>query len=141
MRIGFTGTSDGMTRIQAEVFSRTLLDLNPTEFHHGDCVGADTQAHDRASSISSIKIVLHPPINPQARSFCKLRPTDESFVRKEYLVRNRDIVDCTECLLATPGQMTEILRSGTWSTVRYARKQKKMLIIIFPDGTVNEDNR
>jgi len=38
-----------------------------------------------------------------------------------YLSRNRAIVDETEMLIATPAEFTEQQRSGTWSTVRYAR--------------------
>jgi len=46
MKIGFTGTRDGMTQHQKEQFVLAMQDLSPSEFHHGDCKGADAEAHD-----------------------------------------------------------------------------------------------
>ena len=43
------------------------------------------------------------------------------------------LVDACEVLLATP-KGPEKLRSGTWATVRYARKVGKRIVIIEPDG-------
>jgi hypothetical protein len=40
-KIGFTGTKDGMTDPQKSTL-RDLLDGGSGEFHHGDCVGAET---------------------------------------------------------------------------------------------------
>lgn len=51
--------------------------------------------------------------------------------------RNHDIVDATEWLIATPKKFEEI-RSGTWATVRYAKKVKKPVTIIWPDGSIEE---
>ena len=34
----------------------------------------------------------------------------------------------------------EILRSGTWATIRYARKKSKKVMLIFPDGTMTKEN-
>ena len=56
--------------------------------------------------------------------------------RKPYLDRNKDIVLETQTLVATPAETTEQLRSGTWSTVRYARKLKRPAVLILPDGTI-----
>jgi hypothetical protein len=38
--------------------------------------------------------------------------------------------------LACPRGYTEELRSGTWATIRYARKTGVPYVIIFPDRTV-----
>lgn len=35
MRIGFTGTRDGMTKIQADVVAACVRELRPSELHHG----------------------------------------------------------------------------------------------------------
>ncbi len=135
--VGFTGTSDGLTRRQHESLIGVFELLNPTEFHHGDCFGADTQSHEVALKFRNhIKIVIHPPIDPKARTFCQTREGDVILDKKEYLDRNHDIVDACSVLIATPGTMGEVLRSGTWATVRYARKQKRTLHIVFPDGSV-----
>lgn len=39
---------------------------------------------------------------------------------------------------AAPKDFKEELRSGTWATIRYAVKQQKRVIIIFPDGSTGE---
>ena len=67
-------------------------------------------------------------------TYCK---TTEVYMRKPkpYLERNKDIVDETGLLIATP-KGEEIVRSGTWSTIRYARKNHKKIIIIMPNGNL-----
>ncbi len=52
------------------------------------------------------------------------------------LDRNKKLVDDGEILVATPAELNEERRSGTWSTIRYARKTDKPIIIIFPNGHV-----
>jgi hypothetical protein len=75
-------------------------------------------------------------------------PTSEKYVRKELLAldlecdevreakhpleRNHDIVDQTDFMIAAPFTESEVLRSGTWSTIRYARKQGKEVYIFTP---------
>jgi predicted Rossmann fold nucleotide-binding protein DprA/Smf involved in DNA uptake len=51
-------------------------------------------------------------------------------------VRNKVIVRETEILIAVPAETMEQHRSGTWSTVRYARKLERAVCIIRPDGTL-----
>lgn len=104
--------------------------------HHGDCIGADADFH-RLAELNGLKTHGHPPINSSKRAFCKFDVIEEP---KEYLDRNKDIVDAVDWMIFTPETKEEVLRSGTWSTVRYARKQKKPYIIVFPDGSV-EDKR
>lgn len=43
-------------------------------------------------------------------------------------------------LIAFPPSKEEITRSGTWSTIRYARKCHKSLIIVYPDGQTITEN-
>jgi len=131
--IGFTGTQQGMTTEQKKtlVFLMKHFNFEVSEVHHGDCIGSDAEFHEEAIKIG-LPVVLHPPIKDDKRAFCK--GYIESFPKKDYLVRNRDIVDNSDVLLAAPKSSTEELRSGTWSTIRYARKKKKLVIIIFPNG-------
>lgn len=127
MKIGFTGTRKGMSAVQKvevrglvrEMFK--TLDTN-FQFHHGDCVGADAEFHEIVSDFQPSVIVIHPPINPRARAFCCSK---HIMPEKPYLNRNRDIVDACDVLIAAPKSTREELRSGTWTTVRYARKRGK----------------
>ena len=138
MKVGMTGTQNGASEHQKvqmyKFFEQYADDLSG--FHHGDCIGADCDA-DVIAKNAGIPIVLHPPSNASKRAFCEggtVRP------ERDYLKRNKDIVDETDMLLAIP-EGAEKLRSGTWSTVRYARKQGKLVLIIWPDGeTTTEKN-
>jgi hypothetical protein len=130
---GFTGTRQGMTAEQKSAL-RNLLDGGTGEFHHGDCIGADSEAHDIADECG-YGIILHPPTNYSERAW---REVPRHMMRPErpYLDRNRNIVRETASLIAAPAEPEEQLRSGTWSTVRFARKQGKPVFLILPDGTV-----
>lgn len=134
MKIGFTGTRQGLTDAQI-IFLSNILSSIPVihEFHHGDCVGADQTVHKLISQFGNPWIVGHPPIDPKFRAFTRCHETREPL---PYLKRNHNIVDDTQRLLACPRGMNEVIRSGTWATIRYARKQNKLIKIIFPDGTV-----
>lgn len=128
---GFTGTQQGMTPDQKRVFRKLIEVLGPVNFHHGDCMGADYNAHLIARELG-MYIVLHPPKNQMKRAFCDADIEREA---KEYLDRNHDIVDDSDIMFATPSG-PEVLRSGTWATIRYARKKGKPLFIIYPDGHI-----
>lgn len=129
MVIGFTGTSKGMDPYQKQKVLELLRELKPDLVRHGDCVGADTEFHQIASSLN-ISTCIHPPDNDSKRSFCK---SDSILPAKPYLNRNKDIVSMSNLLIATPETAKEVLRSGTWSTVRYAKRVDKEVIICNPD--------
>lgn len=140
MKIGFTGTQTGMCKEQKTMLYNILTELmkdedKPTEFHHGDCIGADKEAHDIVQLIGGMDIIIHPPTNDKKRAFC------EGYARranpKPYLERNRRIVDSVDLLLVAPKEQQETLRSGTWSTYRYAKQRNVGRIVILPRS---EDN-
>lgn len=126
-RVGFTGTQHGMSDAQKD-FLRELLHAPGTELHHGDCVGADEEADEIARSLGC-KIVVHPPSDPKKRAFCA-QPGDTVWEERHYLERNVDIVDATRELVAAPLTDREQLRSGTWATVRYARKTGRKVTVL-----------
>jgi hypothetical protein len=137
MRVGFTGTENGMTVAQKQCFVYLLGSLNQplTEFHHGDCIGADAQAHDLVVEHYSTKIVIHPPIISDKRAF-KVTGNPTLMPCFDYMKRNLHIVVFTDLLIATPRQPDEVLRSGTWATVRRAKKARKQIRVIRPDGGI-----
>jgi hypothetical protein len=57
-----------------------------------------------------------------------------------YLARDDNIVAETDVLVATPAQTTEVMRgSGTWATIRYARRREKPRILIWPNGSATKE--
>lgn len=133
MKFGFTGTQNGMTEAQVNSFNKFVSKIS--EFHHGDCIGSDEQAHNLIRDFNpKIKIILHPPTNSSKRAYCK---ADEQRERKSYLERNKEIVNEIDYLIATPSGQ-EVLRSGTWSTIRYAKSQSKKIFIINPNGDIEK---
>lgn len=142
INIGFTGTQEGMTPAQSQtVFDEMMLygqdpDDWVAEAHHGLCVGADEQFHRLLSYMhKSLVVHGHPPINRSKVANCDV---DVMHPPLEYLARNREIVEACTVLFAAPkGQ--EALRSGTWSTVRYARRIGKPIRIVWPDGISSFD--
>ena len=134
MKVGFTGTQKGMTPEQ-KARVRSFLKaahLGHAEFHHGDCVGADAEAHDIARE-EGYRIVIHPPSDDKKRAF---KEGDYSFPLEPYLDRNEAIVRSTDIMLATPSTNREVQRSGTWSTIRRARTLRRAAIIVYPSGEV-----
>lgn len=109
--------------------------LYERKVHSGDCIGADKEFHDIAKSLGHWS-VGHPPLNFYKRAFCDF---DEERRPQEFLVRNKIIVDESDQLIATPKGFVEELRSGTWSTIRYARKNVTSIVIVWPDGRVTEE--
>lgn len=137
---GFTGTGQGMTKPQREALLRamqvhTLGWTLPIVGHHGDDAGADTEFHNLCRDLGW-RVVLHPPSNPRRRGFCQ---ADESRPTKPYLDRNDDIVAESQAMFAAPLTMAEELRSGTWATIRRARKAGRPLIIVWRDGSVTKE--
>jgi hypothetical protein len=130
--VGFSGTQDGMTFEQIQRVDYTLEDkLMIMRAHHGDCIGGDEQFH-KLSRLNGLLVIGHPPINSSKRAFCDF---DEERVPEEYLVRNKLIVDESDSMIFAP-KGEEELRSGTWSTVRYAKKNEVPGTIVWPDGMV-----
>lgn len=137
MKIGFTGTREGMTfeqkRSLASILSWYASHENAKEFHHGNCVGADEEAARIADSYQYVT-VSHPSTLIEYDSRYE---SDVTLLRKPPLKRNQDIVRECEIVIATPKERTEpapLRGQGTWSTVRYARKRDVKCIIIWPDG-------
>jgi len=131
---GFTGSRRGLTKIQRKALHQVMEPLTGW-WHHGDCRGGDAESHKIALSLGLL-VELHPPANPNYRARCEgatiVRPVTD------FLERNHDIVDATERLIAAPFEMKEMLRAGTWATVRYGRSLGRPITLIFPDGTTTE---
>lgn len=135
MSIGFTGTRAGMTPRQMDAVISILDRGNISEFHSGDCVGADHQAWWIATTLGW-RTIGHPPINPAKRAWCKF---DSVYPTKSYPVRNRDIaIASTGRLIAAPKRFKEELYSGTWQTIGMAYKLYRRVTIVWPNGEISD---
>ena len=139
VHIGFTGTRAGMTSTQMKTFQRIIGRYAGVVLHHGDCLGADENAH-RLVTVSGGRVEIWPPDKDAARAYLHLvRPKQVLKVHEvaPYLERNRSIVENTEFLIAVPHTRHMTYRgSGTWYTFRYARDMGKKIRLILPSGRV-----
>jgi hypothetical protein len=154
MILGFTGTQNGMNEFQRKKFNEFIQQFDPDELHHGDCIGADLDAHYAfinyhiKTDTKDRTIVIHPPDNPKKRAFAD-RLTKYNFIRDKlinckhnitleirnidsYRDRNEQIVKASDIVIAAPKEMEHSLRSGTWMTIRYCWHNKKQVVIIPP---------
>lgn len=132
-KIGFTGTRAGLTPEQRKSLYDYLCGYHPwdTEFVHGDCVGADAEAHGIATELGLVT-VAYPSYHDDVRAFCAATIVKE---RNPPKARDILIVVHTDFLIACPRGRDEELRSGTWFTIRQAKKHGKKIFMIYPDGT------
>ena len=133
MKVGFTGTQDGMTDDQVTLIVEIVSELTEmAEMHHGDCIGADEQFFTIVRTLlPDVQITGHLPEDESKRAFCE---SDVECKPLPYLDRNKNIVAEADVLFVIPKGSNETLRSGTWATVRHARKVGVPRAIIWPDG-------
>lgn len=124
MILGVTGSRKPRHEPLCEKLFNFIQDKGVTELHHGDCTGWDHQAFMVADWLC-IKTVAHPPDNDIMRADTK---SSVVLPPKPYLERNKDIVNASDFLIAVPDG-PERQRSGTWSTVRYAKHVGKRGVI------------
>lgn len=143
LHIGVTGSRAGVSYKQLRTFGQIIMchvmvEYLPVFLHHGDCFGADEIAHDWAKA-SWFSVIIHPPDDDRLRAFRKTKP-EWMRTPKPYIERNHDIVDESHVLVAMPDG-EEHLKSGTWATVRYARKVGRPIFIAMPDGKLLMEGR
>jgi hypothetical protein len=125
MKLGFTGSSHrGWTIQQRDRVLEVLEEYRPIVVH-GACIKCDDLLDNLAYSMGLTRVVFpsdHP--TKSALTTCVARGGDIIVARDPLpmLVRNRLIVHSSWRLIATPSSRHEVVRSGTWMTVRYARK-------------------
>jgi hypothetical protein len=121
MDIGFTGTRKGMSNAQKRTLEILLYAMSDdgeadNVLHHGGEAHSDTEAAEIATGRFTHTRRHHPA----------------SKASKDLLGRNRDIVDASAILIAAPDSLLERIRSGTWYTVRYARRAGVPVILLDP---------
>lgn len=125
-RVGFTGSRHGLSLAQRQQLVYALEWIGQGdgvrgEFHHGD--GADANGGDESADRQAAKLAYqkgwevhaHPPAARTAEAM---------------LARNRVVVGSCSLLIAAPETDKEVLRSGTWATVRYARHAELPVLLL-----------
>jgi len=135
--IGFSGTRKGMSFKQKSDFGDWLMENHEmvTEFHHGMCIGADTEAHEIVRlGFANIKIHGHPGF-PEDHATRGVKDADVDILHPILapLTRNLEIVHGTRLMFFAP-TFPEKQRSGTWATLRFCRR-KKLPIVVLARGT------
>lgn len=141
MIIGFSGTQKGMTEFQKENLKMLLDKFKVTEFVHGDCIGADSQANDIALDLGCNKFTIFPSNIHKKRAWkfnsdkdlnkkWLLSLVDGNLVRWGTILppleRNALIVQHSEILIACPKEHRHTIQSGTWATIRRGWKKAKL---------------
>ena len=134
IEIGFTGTQDGISEERLNDIGKIIADYHADYervwLHHGACLGADTQVHSKYFN-KVHAVIVHPPVIQDKQGVWPiggLEPNTYWRTPYDYLVRNRHIVRECDVLIAAPATPNEVLRSGTWATIRYARKIGREII-------------
>lgn len=142
MDIGFTGSRHGMQPMQiAKVQALFLIywtywpTLNDNTLHHGDCAGSDEQAFKLAKRIGFATAAY--PASDVSEIWHANTDSDLRFDAAPALKRNLRIVSQSNVLVAAvhgfnPSKMQE--RSGTWATIRYAKKEGVPYWLVDPMG-------
>lgn len=145
IRISFTGTRRGCTGNQRRRLKRWVNKLvarfgaKNILWVHGACKGADYEFHMTVLRAGGLFIEVWPSFKlsrvERLKRFTKQHYPDVKLTihrPQAPLDRNVLIVQKTFNLLACPKEEREATRSGTWSTVRLARKSTIPVRVIKP---------
>lgn len=125
MRIAFTGTRKGLTTYQLGALQGWALDWFSagSRIMHGMAIGADAEFHRmlRRTFGSAADIEGWPSDIKSQRD--DLLSVDTRREPMRPLLRNLQIIQRADVLLAAPAEMEEQQRGGTWSTIRAARRR------------------
>jgi hypothetical protein len=144
MRLGFSGTRNGMSEQQKQAFRAVVDKIQPESMVHGCCVGADEDAVVIVTeNFPECRVHARPGYSASAGSneyFSSkaMSLSHDVHPKKPHFARNRDIVHFSNLLIATPWQSREDGlgdSGGTAYTIRHALKMHIPVIIIWPDGS------
>jgi len=140
MIISFTGTASGMNATQMTNVINLINKQKPkiTKCVHGDCVGADTDFHNIVTKLGLGDLIeIHPCTIHNKRGYNHAPKVYDAIGP---LDRNKIMVQRAHLVVGTPGTDTEIIRSGTWHSIRYAKKLGRPLLVLYPSGAIEAFN-
>ena len=141
MTIAFTGTRSGMTSKQILAVAKLMRELRPEWALHGDCIGADSDFHNICNLLRGDRsnpglpyLHIFPSNRENLRAYCE--GAEKVDPPQEPLERNKEMIKLCDRLIATPKEMKEQIRSGTWTTRRYGIAAGKIIYTFLPDGSL-----
>lgn len=140
--VGFTGTRKRVLPLQRfglRRLLRCLFGMGHRRFVHGCCKGADWIATEIAYEMGYV--IEGYPSN--LRNFVDVRSIaacDWIHMPRPPLDRNALIIHPAHVVVGVPATEEEEVRSGTWATIRLARKAAKPLVLVYPDGSQTYEN-
>lgn len=129
-----------MTFEQKVAVTHVLRLRTPLRVHHGACEGADRDFSTLCRQFPIGQTFW--PGSQEQWDWAKFAQSEGDAVEdiRPVLQRNSYIVKSSSALLVTPRRSYEVRRSGTWATVRYARKLGRPILVIWPDGRTSKEN-
>jgi hypothetical protein len=129
--VAFTGTREGLNADRRTAIAKFLKNAGNVRLAaHGMAKGADTD-FDAICEKLCIKREGYPASEHSIR-FVKPQMV---YPVKPPLERDWDIVKRGQLLIAAPPTDKEVLRSGSWATMRYNAKLEKPLVHFLLDGS------
>lgn len=136
LQLAISGTRYQIPSWQAEGAIALMERLRPSAVHHGCCTGADEVLGLAACEFGSAPTIVGHPAKGVPFWFRSTKvPCD--FLQPELppLERNKVMVAACHVLIACPSTSDPNARSGTWATIRAAKKllgRSMHLIAVFP---------
>lgn len=136
MRVLVSGPRSGWNPMQRNALARLLSNPGITVLIHGGAEGVDSDADQLYREICADYgrdpvIEVYPAHG--SRGIYR-RPAFRAEPRSP-LVRDRIMADKCDAAIIISRNTQEVLRAGEWATKRYAVKDEKWVIIIWPDGS------
>lgn len=140
--VGITGSLEGLTGPQLRWAKQFIQDNVVRVLHHGNCIGGDEDVATLFYKGQDTYIIAHPGHISTMQS--KISFNDLVLPEKHTLARNRLIVNSSDLLLGFPKIDDEDDNSGSWYTIRWAKRHRTPVIVISPTGMMtlhspNED--
>ena len=120
--IGFIGSVHGLDDNQKSNLFQQLVRFKrrytTVNAHHGNYNDADKYFHELCEKLE-FRIYINTPRHIPRHTSNPLP-----------YFRNTQVVDFSDVLIACPFEKVNVVRCGTWSTIRYAEKRKRGVIIL-----------
>lgn len=130
------GLSDNQHRALTTFLHRARI-AGAARFHHGCCAGGDEIGAVIAHNLG-YRVIGHPPVKTEWKSMLACGVSDELREPKDYLPRDRAIVDGIGALIGLPNRPEVWRGSGTWYTIKEARRLNKPRLVVLPNGQAIE---